>query len=190
MLESYFKRLGPVFLPSPYNGRQVYMQMIDAAKPSLPDFLEDYLDFVKCVLSDIGLKSGKVYMTVDEKIVRAGESQRKPHPHVDGHFYPELGKRSHGGGWNHYCNGIPVDRMPVIVASDTGHTSLWEGKFDVKPESDGDLSHATEELGGADCIALGSYAYALSPDCVHESPVFDEDTPRTFVRLALPVGSF
>lgn len=32
-------------------------------------------------------------------------------------------------------------------------------------------------------------AYLLSPDCVHESLIFDQPTQRKFIRLALPVDT-
>ena len=191
-LSSYFRDLGKVPLPCTSNGRQVYMQEIDASDPKLPDSLSDYLDFVKTTLKAVGVTAGKVFMTVDEKVVPAGGSQRRPKPHVDGCFYPDIGRWGHGGGggWNHFCNGVPVDRMPVIVASSTGGTALWEGEFDVEPKNDGDLSHVSKELNDPCAEAAPDHAYALSPDCIHESPVMEEVTARTFVRLALPVNSF
>jgi hypothetical protein len=55
-------------------------------------------------------------MTVDEKVVAAGRSQRRPGPHVDGVFMPDkfhpirnaMGSWGGGGRWNHYCNDIGV----------------------------------------------------------------------------------
>lgn len=187
MLRSWFQPLCAVSLPCPSNGRQVYMQEIDAASPSLPDFLSDYLEPVKQLLEKAGVFKGTAYLTVDEKNVPAGGTQRRPHPHVDGCFYPNL-KRwgGGGGGWNHYCNGVPLERMSVVIAASKGGAKAWQGDFDETPKEDGDLSHVT--LPDANVLE-GNVGYLLSPDCIHESPVYEEETPRTFMRLALPVSN-
>ena len=129
-------------------------------------------------------------MTVDEKIVGAGMSQRRPKPHVDGCFHPKRNSWGGGGGaWLHYCNDIgasEVGRMAVIVAASVAGCKAWKGRFDARPAPDGDLSHIMEQLGTGDVLPANR-GYLLSPDCVHESMVFSEPTQRTFLRIALPV---
>ena len=132
-------------------------------------------------------------MTVDEKIIEAGISQRRPKPHVDGCFIPQLNSWGHdgGSGWLHYCNNVPVkriERMSVIVAATVPGCRAWRGTFDGEPKNDGDLSHIESQLGEGEVLSAG-FGYFLSPDCVHESMIFGERTQRTFLRIALPVGS-
>lgn len=185
MLNSHFTQLCPVSLP--YQGRQMYMHGFDLANPTMPKGLEDYLEPVVALCKAAGAFVGKAYMTVDEKLVKAGATQRKPKPHVDGCFHPEIMDWGHGGGgWNHVCNGVPVPRMPVIVASSFAACKAWQGKFDAKPKSDGDLSHIEQELGEGTLLAP-NVGYLLSPDCIHESLPMKVDTHRTFLRIALPV---
>lgn len=185
MLNSNFWALRPVILP--YAGRQMYIHTFDIANPVMAPGYEDYLIPVKQLCASAGALHGKAHMTVDEKIVKAGMSQRRPKPHVDGCFIPEKSRWGGGGGWLHYCNDVgssDVGRMAVIVAASKAGCRAWKGMFDAKPKPDGDLSHIRDSLGKGE-VLKPHYGYLLSPDCVHESMLFESDTQRTFLRIAL-----
>lgn len=104
---------------------------------------------------------------------------------------PSLGKWGGGQGpaWNHYCNNIessePYKRMPIIVAASVIGCKVWKGVFVGEPKNDGDLSHLN--LGKGEEIPANT-GFLLSPDCIHESMIFDKDTIRTFLRIALPTN--
>ena len=164
------------------------MHTFDLAAPRMAEGFEDYLGPVTALCQAAGATAGLAHMTVDEKIVSAGMSQRRPRPHVDGCFVPNLMSWGHPG-WLHGCNDIStgtVGRMPVIVAASAPGCRVWRGKFDAQPKSDGDLSHITDALGEGEVVPAG-VGYLLSADCVHESMIFDMPTQRTFLRIALPV---
>jgi hypothetical protein len=189
MLNSDYTRLCEVSLP--FAGRQKYMHSFDLAAPVMAEGFEDYLRPVIDLCRAAGASHGIAHMTVDEKIVAAGMSQRRPRPHVDGCFMPTAMRWGHGPGpsWNHYCNDVgqgPIARMAVIVAASVAGCRAWRGRFDGEPKIDGDLSHIAEQLGEGEVLPAG-VGYLLSPDCVHESMVFDSPTQRTFLRIALPV---
>jgi len=168
------------------------MHSFDLAAPVMADGFEDYLEPVTTLCRAAGAFDGLAHMTVDEKLVGAGMSQRRPKPHVDGCFMPERSRWGHPGpgpGWLHYCNDIgagPVRRMPIIVAASVAGCRAWRGVFDAAPDVDGDLSHIADQLGEGEVLPA-SVGYLLSPDCVHESMIFDGPTERTFLRIALPV---
>ena len=191
MLKSHYKPLVGVVLPGADTGRQFYMHPFDVANPEMPVGFEDYLAPVQALLAASGVKEGTAYLTVDEKLVKAGQTQRKPGPHVDGCYVqtpaPSPGYWGHSsfgsGSWNHSCNIIPK-RMAVIVASNYSACRAWDGEFDAQPKGDGDLSHLA--LGEGE-ILPANVGYLLSPDCVHESLPMTKDTLRTFLRIALPV---
>ena len=189
MLNSSYRELCPVVLP--YAGRQRYMHSFDLAAPVMAEGFEDYLEPVKALCRAAGAVSGIAHMTVDEKLVAPGMSQRRPRPHVDGCFIPKQSRWGHPGpGWLHYCNDIgagPVARMPIIVAASVAGCLAWRGVFDGQPKSDGDLSHIADQLGDGEVLPA-NVGYLLSPDCVHESMIFDRETQRTFLRIALPVS--
>jgi hypothetical protein len=195
MLNSDYRPLCAVRLP--YMGRQHYMHAFDLAAPVMKPGFEDYAGPVAELCRSAGATRGTAYMTVDEKVVRAGWSQRRPKPHVDGVFIPDRLNRDGktmgdwggggGGGWNHACNDIGVGaarRMPVIVAASAVGCRVWRGRFEATPADDGDLSHLT--LDGGEVVPAG-VGYLLSPDCVHESLIQPTAVQRTFLRIALPV---
>lgn len=194
MLNSDFRPLCDVRLP--YRGRQHYMHAFDLSAPEMQPGFEDYAEPVAALCRAAGATRGTAYMTVDEKLVRAGWSQRRPRPHVDGVFIPDRLNRDGktmgdwgggGGGWNHSCNDIGVGavrRMPVIVAASAIGCRVWRGRFDAVPAQDGDLSHLALDEGE---VVPAGVAYLLSADCVHESMIQPSPVQRTFLRIALPV---
>lgn len=188
-LYSSYRRLGPVMLP--YRGRQMRYHAFDLARPKMPLGFEDYYAPVTALCTAADARRGTAYLTVDEKEIEPGMSQRRPKPHVDGCFR-QTGDTMMwgGGGWLHYCNDIgasPVGRMAVIVAASVAGCRAWKGVFKGRPAKDGDLSHISDQLGTGEILPANE-GYLLSPDCVHESMVFDRHVLRTFIRIALPVS--
>ncbi len=164
------------------------MHSFDLSHPVMATGFEDYLIPVRALCASAGAALGMAHMTVDEKVVTAGMSQRRPRPHVDGCFMPSRGGGQWGhDGWAHGCNNIPLDdfkRMPVIVVSSVPGCRAWRGEFDATPANDGDLSW----LGlGEGEVLPANVGYLLSADCVHESMIQPATVARTFLRIALPV---
>ena len=193
ILRSTYRPLVPITFPQ-YSGRQMRYMGFDLARPAmLPEF-EDYLPLVTALVDAAGARAGIAYLTVDEKVIEAGMSQRRPHPHVDGCFRQigdqmRWGGGGGGGGWLHYCNDVgasPIGRMSVIVAASVAGCRAWKGTFTGRPAADGDLSHIAEQLGEGEVLPP-NVGYLLSPDCVHESMMFERATMRQFIRIALPV---
>jgi len=180
MLISDYRELCPVSLP--YAARQKRYHTFDLADPEMPEGFEDYLEPVLALTHSAGATEGMAHMTVDEKVVLAGNSQRRPGWHVDGCFVPANGGTwSHGGGsWSH-----KYQRMSVIVAASAVGCQVWRGLVFAEPASDGDLSHVMLPSKGE--IVPANVGYLLSPDCVHQSLVQQQDTQRTFLRIALPL---
>lgn len=193
VLRSTYRALVKIDLPTSQK-RQIRYHAFDLAKPSMPKGFEDYLKPVAALCKAAGATSGTAYLTVDEKVIKPGMSQRRPKPHVDGTFIaapsPYGGAHWGGGGWLHYCNDVgatQVGRMAVIVASSLPGCRAWKGTFEGRPAPDGDLSHIASQLGNGEVLPA-DVGYLLSPDCVHESMVFDHEVERTFMRIALPVS--
>lgn len=186
-LNSYFLPLCAVRLP--YVGRRRYMHGFDAGDPVMAVGFADYLEPVRTLLAAARVTFGKCWMTVDESLVRAGTSHRKPGPHVDGRFTlkNETPGWSQQGSWNHSCNLVPTTRTPVIIAASVAGCRVWTGRFQGQPSETGDLSHIADQLATAQTSLLpASFGFLLSGDCVHESIVYEEDTYRSFLRIALP----
>lgn len=188
MLNSNFLSLCDVRLP--YAGRQKYVHSFALAAPVMAVGYEDYLEPVVALCRAAGAATGVAHMTVDEKIIEAGMSQRRPKPHVDGCFVPRAGSWGHPGpSWLHACNDVgleAIQRMPVIVVASVAGCRAWKGQFNGQPAPDGDLSHISDQLGSGEVLPP-NVGYLLSSDCVHESMRFDVPTQRSFLRIALPV---
>jgi hypothetical protein len=181
-LTSTFKPLCKVALP--FLGRQRYMHTFDTRELRMADGFEDYRNIVG-ELCEAASYSGVAHMTVDEKVIAPGMSQRRPGAHIDGRFM--VSENKWGAGWLHYCNNISrsaVQRMAVIVAASVPGCIVYPGEFDGAPKEDGDLEHIRPQFqaGRLLCANMG---YWLSPDCVHESIRFQQTTQRTFLRIAL-----
>lgn len=193
-MRSDFRNLGPVEFPA-YAGRQHYMHTCHADALSMPEGMEEYIPIVADLLAAAGvLDSREVHITVDEKVVAAGMSQRRPKPHVDGCYLPALGRwgGGGGGGWLHGCNNVGVrrERMAVIVAASAEGCRAWRGEFKGIPAEDGDVCHIQGQLDSAHAEVLpANRGFLLSPDCVHESMLFAEPTQRQFLRVAFAAGA-
>lgn len=184
ILNSTYKELVPIQFPL-YEGRQVRYHAFNLAYPSVPMGCEGYLNPVMELCQKANAHEGTAYLTIDEKMIEPGMSQRRPFPHVDGCF---RGDRWGGGGWLHYCNDVgasPIGRMAVIVAASVSGCRAWKGQFEGRPAKDGDLSHIGHQLGAGEVLPA-NVGYLLSPDCVHESMIFDQQVLRQFIRIALP----
>jgi hypothetical protein len=188
MLKSEFSPLCAIHLP--YAERRYKYHTFDLSKPDMPKGFEDYLDPVRALCVSAGAREGFATVTIDEKMVHAGMSQRRPRPHVDGCFMPQAMSWGHPPQWLHYCNDIgrgPISRMAVIVAASVSGCRAWKGTFKGAPASDGDLQHINDQLDEGQ-ILPANVGYLLSPDCVHESMIFPKATRRTFLRIALPLS--
>lgn len=188
MLNSDYRQLCPVQLP--YFGRRKYTHTFDLTAPVMAVGFEDYLGPVVALCTAAGARTGLAHMTVDEKIIAPGMSQRRPKPHVDGCFMPAQhgwGHEPPSPGWAHGCNNIPLEdfkRMPVIVAASAVGCRAWRGTFDAEPASDGDLSYLA--LGDGEVLPP-NVGYLFSADCIHESMIQQKSVCRSFLRIALPV---
>lgn len=91
MLKSIVKEIGPVEFPA-FTGERVYMLEIFKDKP-LPESLARWEPTVAQML--VGVDTvGPVYLMIDQKVVKATETHRRPGMHIDGFWMPE--HRAHG----------------------------------------------------------------------------------------------
>lgn len=184
-LNSTYTDLGTIVLPR-WQDRQKYMHTFNPQFPVMAKGYEDYLEPAVALCQAAEALTGDIireaHMTVDEKIVQPGMSQRRPGAHVDGCFVPSLQSWTHPT-WAHYCNNLPLDRMAIIVAASVPGCIVYDGNFEGQPASDGDLEHIRDQLGDG-YLLPANRGYLLSPDCVHESMVFQAPTKRTFLRVA------
>lgn len=184
-LISRSKYIGNIDFPT-YTGRQHYMATTRGDAVHLPAHISVYESRVFELCNALNYR-GVIHVTVDEKRLEVGQTQRKPELHVDGRFMKNLTKyNSEGGwgngGWNHTCNEIPA-RMSVAVASSVARCKVYNGDFEGTPSEQGNLSHIRDQVGEGLLVPKNEW-HLLSPDCVHESLPADKICDRSFIRVA------
>lgn len=178
--QSQIEQRGTLSFP-PFTGVRVMM---------LP-FRLDYLDTLKldqlapwqntlrslCAMSVI--KQGVAYLTVDEAVVKGGETHRRPGLHVDG-----VGEDGEAGGWG---GGGGWGKSGMLVAADKLGCVGWNQTFQGQPGANGDAEHLRPQLRDEARVFMeGNQVYWVSPLAVHESLTMPQEQTRQFVRLSMP----
>ena len=193
MLKSKSKMIKPISLPE-YRGDQVYMHEFDMANPSLPKGYERWNSTLKEIVAASPKQTGKAYITIDEKIVRKGESHRRGGPHTDGNYL--FGWGGGGGGWltgedgrflpreqheEQYCS----EKGGMLIVSSYEACKGWNGEFEGQPNQGGDCTHL--DLSNMNSFNLKSHTlYWGNSTFIHESLAIEEDVERQLVRITLP----
>lgn len=179
--KSEFKKLKLIKLPK-FTGIRVMMMPITIGDmSSIPEVLKNYKEVFQELFALAREHKGKTgYITIDEKVVKKGETHRRAGAHVDGVFNGSCGGwgGGSGGGWGSHGNGM------ITIASHEGCLAFNQ---DVKgfPGNDGECDHLKEQLKDG-TVFQANTAYWVDGLCVHESLPMQEDTARTFLRLSLP----
>lgn len=188
-LQSIVQQRGAVSFPA-FTAERVYMREIRKAVP-LPFDLARWQPTVDAMLDGIHT-DGPIYLMIDQGIVKAGATQRRPGLHVDGYWIAAAGR--HGGGGGHAgrwddkggwgtCNFSTPEAL--ILASDITASRALVGEFSGTPGEGGDCSHI--DAGELDEVILAAgRVYAGNVTMLHESLPVQVDCLRTLVRLSVP----
>lgn len=194
---------GAVHFPE-WQGERVYMVPFKQSK-GLPVTLSRWQDTVDEMLD--GIKTDKdIYLMIDQGIVKAGQTHRRPGPHIDGYWMPGVG---HGhinpkfaGHDNPYRgHGIPKEgpgrhgapshfhdkgrNELILLASNITGAKAYLGDYDGEFGSGGECNF---DLGGMRTInMLGGVSWIGDIYTIHESLPHEEDGLRTLVRLNVPL---
>jgi hypothetical protein len=177
MFTSSLQPIDVVTLPE-YAGIRVMMMPFHThdVRGSLPPDLARWAPVVErmATLSPDGIG----YLTIDEAIVRAGETHRRPGLHVDG-----VGPDGSAGGWG---GGGYAHSGMTMVSSHVGCRAYGQA-FHGKPAGDGDCAHLASELDAKRAVDLRpGIIYLCSPMTVHEALPMTADTRRQFCRVSFP----
>jgi hypothetical protein len=204
MLKSKSKMIKPMSLPE-YRGDRLYMHAFDISNPQLPAGYERWNPYLMEMISHSPKKTGKAYLTIDEKLVTKGESHRRGGPHTDGNYLfgwsPETpdGGPDPGSGWLTGEDGrfLPREQHEEQYCSEKGGMLIissyeacrgWNGEYDGQPNQGGDCSHLDlskmEDFNlKADTLYWGNSTF------IHESLPLEEDVKRQLVRVTLPADA-
>lgn len=95
MFSSKIRHLGEVKLPEAHGIRIMMMPFkTEDVEGTLPEYLQHYVPLITTLCDFATGPHGVGYLTIDEALVRKGESHRRPGLHVDG-----IGPLKTAGGW-------------------------------------------------------------------------------------------
>lgn len=178
--------MGRVEFPA-FLAERVYMREF-RLETGLPSDLARWQETVNQMLVGVDT-DGPIYLMVDQGVVKANTSHRRPGAHVDGYWIADKGR--HGGGWqnpspgpswSHYDFSTPE---ALILASCVSASRALVGEFCEMPGEGGDCSMLDlSQLSEVQLLA--GVAYAGNVTMIHESMPVPQDTARTLVRLSVP----
>ncbi len=171
-IESKIEDFGTIALPK-YTGTRVMMMpfLMEEPRKSIPDTLEHWRDTIEHICQRSAVKKGVGYLTIDEALVRKGETHRRPGLHVDG-----MG--TYGGGGGYAANGM------FLATSYIGCLG-YPGSIPGEPGPDGDCEHLRKHL--FQTMIMDKYRlYWCSPMAVHEAIPMDKDIYRQLIRVSMP----
>lgn len=174
--ESVFEKRGGVTFPK-HMGIRIMMMPVRLEDPETwPDSLKGYQGMLGDLVGLSSCQEGTGYLTVDERILEAGETMRRPGRHVDGVY------RGGVGGW---APEGPWAGGGMLTASNVVGCMAWRGRFEGAPGDEGGCDHL-RDLGTEHELLEAGIAYWLDGLCVHESLPMKQRGPRSFVRLSMP----
>lgn len=161
-----------------FTGLRIMMMPVRVEDPETVPMVEWRGPFADLV-SMAPCKKGTAYLTIDQALVREGETHRRPGLHVDG-IGPDGREAAWGGGGKYASNGM-------IVAADVVGCIGWNKDFDGYPGPNGDCAHLTDQCEPRSAVVFAEgYVFWCGPLAVHKSMRMRRDQARTFVRLSMP----
>jgi hypothetical protein len=204
MLVSEVTARGTVPFPE-HTGERIYMVPF-TKKAGVPAFMSRWQRTVDAMLDGVDAP-GEIFIMVDQKIVRANSTHRRPGMHIDGWWIPS-GKPHPGldlkvlsdagihGTGRHVTqslagHGHRIDKgegwpdEALFLASDVVGCRALVGLFEGEPGKGGDCTHL-DLSGGKEVVFEANRAYSGNVTMLHESMVLPADSLRTVVRLNVP----
>lgn len=171
-----FETVDMVEFPKPA-GRDINMMpFVIGQEDTLPDQCRDYWSLIQACEVEAE-EDGRIgYLTVTEKEVQPGRSQRRGGAHVERHPHGSWG----GGGWGRGRYGYRR-QGGLYMASNLGQTTaVWEKEVR-EPGPGGDCAHL--ELGAPDKVLDAGELVWMTDSCPHESLAVTSSGYRQFFRL-------
>lgn len=175
-----------VKFPEPRGLNVNMMPVVMGDAESVPEELRGYLPLIKkCDF----WPGSVVYLTVNESVVEAGETQRRPGIHTDAFKWPGswMGGQPDGkwgGGWGGGkfggANQMSHHTEGIYIASTDGQTRVWLDETD-DVDQHGRVLHDMAGIGSFVC--KGNGLYWLSDRTPHEGLPALRTGMRQFFRL-------
>lgn len=189
-----------------FMAERIYMREF-TKKGGLPDDIKHWQPTVDQMLDGIDAP-GSIYLMVDQREVKAGETHRRSGIHIDGYWIPAKqawnqpgpswlygshgtgggGGHGHGGGGHstgHRFADAEWSSEAIVLASDVQGCRAFEGEFEGGVGKGGSCDHI--DLSKTNEIVMQpGVCYAGNVTMLHESIPINHDAKRTVVRLNVP----
>jgi len=204
MINSKSKKLKHIVLPEYTKDKELVMLPINLAGGNiLPDEFKHYLPALKAMIRNSPVKEGIGYLTIHEKHVEKGKTQRRGGPHIDGNFIPEptdngawSGPTGGGNGWKVGDDGRSLSREGhirsyqspnggMLITSNYSLCRGWNGQFEGEVGTGGDATPIVDQLDEG-FVLEPNVIYLANSQFVHESMPTDKTINRVMIRITLP----
>jgi hypothetical protein len=168
--------LGRVVMPE-FSGIRIMMMPFVLQDPETIPYQQWRAPIAEIVSWNERLHAGDTwgvgFLTIDEALVKAGETHRRPGLHVDG-----IG--AWGGPKPYAAGGM------VLLASHFGCIG-WNQRMPGPAGDEGDCEHLRSKLDGSRRLEMQpEIAYWCAPGAMHEAVVQPADVRRQLVRVSMP----
>lgn len=199
---SEVESFGSVAFPA-FGGVRIMMMpfRLEDVDGSLPDFLAAWRPAIAEMCEYATNDYGVAYLTIDEAVVNAGETHRRPGIHVDG-----MGSWGGGGGWGAPPNYDPPKPIKpakpskpkptprpkpgkggMLLASSHVGCRAWAQEFTGWPDNDGGCAHLIAQCDSRrEIVMQPNTIYWCGHFGVHEPLPMAEKTSRQVVRVSMP----
>ena len=190
---STVSEVGSVTFPV-WTGKRIYMRKFNAGE--VPSDLEEFGKTIEDMTAGLSYKHG--YLTIDEGIINAGSTQRRPGLHIDGNWVegvngischsPPDPNRPPG---HIMCHGTPGHIMDeneqhLVLASSAVGCDVFIGEYEMRGEfNGGDCSYLDESELDSIRTKTGVAYVGGSCSMLHAAAPVSQTSQRTFVRLNL-----
>jgi hypothetical protein len=128
------------------------------------------------------------YLTIDERVVQAGQSHRRSGLHVDGVYGGPGAVPGDVGGWGGGPGPWGAGRWGMLTVASHRGLRIWPSQeFLGRPGPEGECEHLRDQCDPHLVVEPRSNSVMwLHGLCVHESLPQPYETRRTMVRLSFP----
>lgn len=183
--QSRFEVVGAVPPFPPHTGEHLYMVPFRkvGGKLILPSIkLSRWIPTILAMLDGITTRR-TMYLMIDQGEIKAGATHRRPGPHIDGNWVPDLSKVAK----THAMTFMYPETL--VLASDVCASVGYRGTFRGPIGKGGDCSSL--DLSAMQRVALkAGIAYMGNITFVHASTPVAKATKRTLVRINVPHHTF
>ena len=209
-MQSAIRHVSHVDFPK-FKNRQLYMAGM-SLKSLAKQGLGEYESVVRAMMDCVDIRgSDRFFVTIDEKLIGAGETHRRGGAHIDGNWIEQKrcwetpgewvttpGQWEHSAQWALGAKYLPYWERPkwdgdnistggMLIAASEAASVAWRGSLDGTPGEGGDCEHLRHQLTDLTVVPmLRNRIYLTNSTCVHESLPVQQPVRRQLIRITLP----